>query len=152
MSTIMYLRNGWSSWSVVSHLPATGCPGTGGMGESTNYVKSPPCEDLHYLWLQFHEEPRKEGKLLFVYQLVLDRVKSVVLVPLQAVGELLVTLGIGLGLCVAQHRVAGNVHGVSGDVVAHEAQSIGHVVVLAAPAPEQVGESLNGQRKRWVEN
>lgn len=96
---------------------------------------------LHYLWLELNQQPSEEGKFLIVDQLVLDRVESVILVALQTVGQFLVPFRIRLRFLVAQHRVPGDIHRVSGYMVAHETNAIRHVVVLAAPSPEEVGKS-----------
>lgn len=82
------------------------------------------------------EEPREQGELLVLDQFVLDRIKAVVLEPLQTVCKLFVALWVWFGFRVTQHRVPGYVHRVAGDVIAHKTQTVGHVVVLTAPAPE----------------
>lgn len=136
-----YLRKGYSFASACS-LPAIDCcPRAQGERWSKTEHNARETRDVHYLWLQLDEEPREQGKLLIVHQLVLDRVQAVVLVTLESVGQLLISLRVGLGLGVAQHGVTRNVHRVPRDVVAHEPDPVRHVVVLTAPAPEKVGES-----------
>lgn len=66
-----YLRNRKSLSLSPLGLPITNCPGTGEM-KNRDRFKTPKV--VHYLRLEFDEQPREQWKLLVVHEFVLDRI------------------------------------------------------------------------------
>jgi len=84
-----------------------------------------------------------EGPELKVEPLVLQVAQSVLFGTFVSVAKDPEAVGVGPGFLVRQHRVAGDAGRVARDKQLVEADAVRHIVVLAAPAPEEVREAVH---------
>ena len=95
----------------------------------------------HFLLIERHDDSGEQLSLVDLYHFVLETVDAVPAHSPRAPVELLVPIWVGRVFFVSDHRVSGDGHRITTNLVAFGAYSVVDVVVFTAPPEESVNSN-----------